>query len=312
MNAPDSAVVVTGARGFLGAYLVRELAAQFPRVIAIDKRPAQPGPAERARVEHLTQALPCAEFEALLRSAKPGLLVHAAGPSSVPASLSDPAADFRDSPALFFAVLDAVRRCAPECRVIFLSSAAVYGQPKRLPVREDAPPGPVSPYGFHKLLCERLADQFARLYGLRVCSVRIFSAYGEGLRRQVIWDICRMALEQPQVRLFGTGDETRDFIHGQDVARAIALLSRKAGWQADVYNLASGADSSIRGLAQSLLAALGCAKPVIFSGQGRPGDPLRWRADVRRLRELGFAPAITLEQGVARYVKWIVSERGQG
>ena len=104
-------------------------------------------------------------------------------------------------------------------RVVFVSSAAVYGNPPSLPVDEKATPCPMSPYGRHKVECEQLLREFHERIELPSVSLRVFSAYGEGLRRQIFWDVCVQALANGEIRLHGSGSETRDFVHAYDVAK---------------------------------------------------------------------------------------------
>lgn len=303
-------LVVTGAAGFLGRYIVADLANKGWSVIGLDRvSPSKDDALSGQVLEWCEAALPSDRLAHSLAYWQPCALVHAAGPASVPASLHDPWSDFDGNVSVFFHVLDSVRRHAPECRVILLSSAAVYGNPLVLPVGENAPVRPISPYGFHKRLCEQLAEEFHVLYGLRVCSARIFSAYGPGLRRQVLWDICQKALHQPFIQLLGTGQETRDFIHAQDIAGAIALLLRDADFDEPVYNLATGEETTIAELATILCSALGVSKEINFTGTLRQGDPSRWCADTSRLRALDFQPGISIGEGALRYARWILEKK---
>lgn len=308
-------ILVTGAAGFIGRQLTTALAKCDRQVFGVDRVPC---PASGAFVDRLAGwrelAIPSAQFEGALRELRPDVLIHAAAPASVSASVETPAADFHGAVPTFFDLLDAVRRLAPGCRVVFLSSAAVYGDPAVLPIAEDLPPAPISPYGFHKLLCETLATEFHRLYGVRICTARVFSAYGPGLRRQVLWDICQKALQQPLVELIGKGDETRDFIHVQDICRAVICIVDRASFQGEVYNVASGIETSVRALAEGILAALqdlyGGEYCLRFSGQRRPGDPVRWRANIERVQSLGFAPTVEMSHGTRDYVEWVAQQAG--
>ncbi|MFH0939742.1 MAG: NAD-dependent epimerase/dehydratase family protein [Planctomycetota bacterium] len=306
-----SKVLITGAAGFLGRYLVHEFSRLGWEITALDQVSidAASHNATLAGVNWLQMTLPADALCPLLKTLRPDVLVHAAGPASVPGSVANPLADFEGSVRVLCHILDILRRVSPQTRLIFLSSAAVYGNPEHLPVREDAPCRPISPYGFHKLMCERLLDEYATVYGLRVCAARIFSAYGPGLRRQALWDICRKILTRPTVELSGTGAETRDFIHGADIATALVHLAERAQFKAETYNLASGVETTIAALAQQLVAELNFGNEVVFSGIQRAGDPLRWVADITRLRELGFIPKVSLTEGLAQYARWVATQQ---
>jgi UDP-glucose 4-epimerase len=193
---------------------------------------------------------------------------------------------------------------------VLLSSAAVYGNPVSLPITEEATPAPLSPYGYHKLQCELIGEEFARIFGLPVASARIFSAYGVGLRRQVVWDICEKAIVQGGLRLRGTGGESRDFVHAVDVAGGIAAMVEKAPMRGERYNLASGEETTIATLAEKLLAFLGCAAKPEFGAQENRGDPKNWRAETARLRALGFQPRVSLDEGLRGVATWARAELG--
>lgn len=309
MNAQKLSVLVTGAAGFIGQHIVSEMAACGWAVIGLDQRSFSKALFLQQKITEWHEVtLPSPDLERLLARLHPNALIHVAGPASVPMSMRDPAIDFSLSVPVFFQILDAVRRHAPECRIIFLSSAAVYGNPTKLPITEDASLQPISPYGFHKLICEKLAEEFQGLYKVRVCSIRIFSAYGPSLRQQVLWDICQKALHEPVVKLLGNGEETRDFIHVNDIAKAVAYLVTREVFLVNTYNLGSGEETSIHRLAKILLAALGQSKEIRFTSTRREGDPLRWQADMTLLSRLGYHPLISLAEGATEYARWFLED----
>ncbi len=295
-------VLGTGAAGFLGSAVARHLAAGGAHVVGVDRIEPAADRAESLGAFHLSPL----ETEGLARRVGmlgPEACVHCAGGASVGASMADPAADFRDGPVATAALLEALRRSAPACRTVLLSSAAVYGDPAELPVAEDAPLRPLSPYGFHKMQTELLAREYHAVYHLPTASLRIFSAYGEGLRRQVLWDICRKALAgraSEPLALLGTGRESRDFVHAEDVARAAALVLEQAPLRGEAWNVGSGTETTVREAAETMLAALGLDREIVFDGHVPAGTPRRWRADIGRIRRLGFAPEVAFAEGASR------------
>jgi UDP-glucose 4-epimerase len=297
--------LITGVAGFLGRYAAREFQRDGWRVVGLDDVPPENAP---RGVEFQRMHLPAPELATLLANTTPDVCIHAAGRASVAFSLSEPAADFRDGVMLTFELLDALRRHAPRCRFILLSSAAVYGNPATLPILETHATQPLSPYGWHKRQSELVVEEFARIYAQPALAVRIFSAYGPGLRRQVVWDICERTLATGRLTLRGTGEESRDFIHGADVARALVLLAERAPAEGEIYNLAAGRETTIRELATSLLSHLGSTSQPEFDGQATPGDPRNWRADITRLARLGYVPATTLEDGLRSVAAWCLAE----
>lgn len=241
----------------------------------------------------------------------PDVCIHCAGRAAVGLSVTDPEADYQAGPALVFWLLDHLRQSAPQCRFVLLSSAAVYGNPIELPICEYHAPTPLSPYGYHKWQAELLCQEFSQVYGLKTASVRIFSAYGPGLRRQVIWDICQKAITKPALHLQGTGLESRDFIHALDIARALEVVVSTAPMKGEVYNLGSGQEIRIIDLAQMTLNALGLNKTILFDGRVPPGIPLNWRADITRLGQIGFQPHIDFEHGLKVFADWCSAELKQ-
>ena len=273
-------VLVTGQEGFLGRHVLAAFTAAGKRVVG----------AGRPELE-----LASVRFATLVRDTRPELVVHCAGPASVSASVEDPDGDRSATLDALGSVLDATG----DARLVLVSSAAVYGQPAQLPVGEDAPLAPVSPYGRHRVE----AEQLARDRSIPLAIARVFSAYGEGLRRQVLWDVARRALAGGSVELSGTGAETRDFVHAGDVARAIATIAERAPFDGEAYNVGTGVETPIARLAELVTRELGGGE-VRFNGVARPGDPERWRADIDRLRGLEFEPSISIEDGAPAYARW--------
>lgn len=275
--------LVTGQHGFIGAHAVRALEAAGISVRG----------AGRPELE-----IPSPAFDAILRDLAPDLVVHCAGPASVQAAELDPEADRHGSVDVLAALIERLR---PDTRLLLVSSAAVYGDPRTLPIGTNAEIAPISAYGRHRAACEELA-----LDAGAPCSLaRVFSAYGEGLERQVWWDIGRRAARREPVTLFGTGRESRDFIHGADVGRALATLATRAAYEGEAYNVASGAETTIAELAERIVHTFGDDTPIEFTGAARAGDPQRWRADVSAIAALGFECHVTLDEGVDRYVAWL-------
>ncbi|MDB6174841.1 MAG: NAD-dependent epimerase/dehydratase [Chthoniobacteraceae bacterium] len=285
--------------------MAREFARKEWRILGVDVVPPENAPQGAGYVR---LALPSSGFNELLRSQQPDVCIHCAGRASVPLSMNDPASDFRDNTVLTFEILEALRREALACRFLFLSSAAVYGNPESLPVAETHRVAPLSPYGYHKRQCELLCEEFSTIFGLPTAALRIFSAYGPGLRRQVIWDICERVLTTGELRLRGTGRESRDFIHATDIGRALLCIASEAPCRGEIYNVASGREATIQELSSLLLDALGSSTRPRFDGAATPGNPLYWRADIGRIAALGFAPSISLEKGVRSVATWSSAE----
>ena len=150
--------------------------------------------------------------------------------------------------------------------------------------------------------------EFADVFGLHTANARVFSAYGPDSRRQVMLDIVHKALTQPEVRLRGTGQESRDFIHAHDIALALEMMLERAPMQGESYNIANGEQTAISTLSHMILNALGLNLPMRASGLAQPGTPLNWQADITRLSVLGYAPKIPLKEGPRSFTAWCREE----
>jgi UDP-glucose 4-epimerase len=307
MIIPNKSVLITGVAGFIGRYTARYFAEQGYSVIGIDNSPPENAPLSNLTSYHRLR-LPDNELSVIVKRESPDVCIHCAGRASVGLSVIDPNSDFYANTVLTFEILNTLRLYAPQCRFIFLSSAAVYGNPESLPIREEQAKLPLSPYGFHKLQCEQLCLEFFKVYGLPTANVRIFSAYGPGIRRQVLWDICNRAITKNDVMLQGTGNESRDFIHAIDIAKALLLVSDSGPMQGESYNLASGREVKISHLARLLLNALEYDAIPQFDGVVPVGNPLNWQADISKLTELGFEISVPLEKGIKTFASWCRAE----
>jgi UDP-glucose 4-epimerase len=285
--------LVTGAGGFIGRHVCLELEGIGLRVER----------AGRPEVE-----IPSADFDDVLERSRPEVVVHCAGPASVMTSLSDPVGDLEGSALVLANVLDRIARLPRPPHLALVSSAAVYGDPLDRPVAEDAPLAPVSPYGFNRQITEVLIDEFRKIFCVPVTVLRVFSAYGEGLRRQLLWDVCRMVVCDSAVVLSGTGVESRDFLHVTDVARAVSLIIANPQTVNQTYNVAAGVETPIVDVASWITDEIGPDVPIGFSGTRRPGDPIQWSADVSKIRALGFRPSVEVEAGTRSYARWARAE----
>jgi len=300
-------VLITGVTGFLGRYIARQFSQAGWLVAGIGTRPPENAPLQD--LSHYFQLiLPSPDLVAITQKLQPDVCIHCAGRASVELSVSAPASDFQASVAMTFHLLDTLRIYVPKCHLIYLSSAAVYGNPSFIPISESQDTAPISPYGFHKLMGEQLCLEFFRVYQLPTTIARIFSAYGAGLRRQVVWDICQKVLTQNKVKLYGTGQESRDFIHGIDVATAMLVLAERSSRQADIFNLSTGVETKIEDLVRLIAARLNPEIEIEFDGILPSGVPCNWQADIAKIQQLSFEPKVDLEKGLESFMQWCRGE----
>ncbi|MCC7118159.1 MAG: SDR family oxidoreductase [Anaerolineales bacterium] len=301
-------VLITGALGFIGNALVSHFLDQGCAVFGVDRYAGSARTPLKPSAQFQRMELPSSEFKSLLTQWKPDALIHCAGRSSVPQAMLDPRSDYEDGPRLTFELLNTLKEFSPTCAFLFLSSAAVYGNPLKMPISEIELPRPLSTYGYHKWQSELICQEFASVYGMQAASARIFSAYGRGLKRQVLWDLVNKALNHAEVKLQGTGQESRDFIHVEDIARGLSTILERAPMSGDVYNLASGIETKIVDLCSMIQIAIGTSKKVVFAGEAPNGTPRNWRANISKLSSFGFSPSVNFEEGVKSFAGWAREE----
>ena len=302
--------VVTGAAGFVGTHCARSLATAGWRVVGVDRILPSGGAGGLSLYSSFLQddLQDRAPLAAMLAQEEPVALIHAAGPASVEASFKSPAVDYHAQTGPLVTVLEALRITGAQTHAVLCSSAAVYGNPVSLPVEECALQNPISPYGFHKAAKEALVREYCDLFGVKASISRIFSVFGPGQRQLAVFDITRRMLAG-DFSIFGTGQETRDYLYIDDAADALRTIAEKGAGNGEAINVASGEEMSIRDLAMSIAAILNLPQKAVAVQEGEAkGKPGRWRADTGRLAGLGFTPQVGIDEGLRRTVEWI---RGQ-
>lgn len=231
--------------------------------------------------------------------------INCSGAANVPFSLEKPFNDFKLNTLNVFKLLEAIRKHAPQCKFITMSSAAVYGNPEALPIVEGQKCMPVSPYGYHKEMAEMICEEYSKFWNIQTCCLRIFSAYGPRLKKQLFWDLYHKILKDDQPTLWGTGHESRDFIYISDIIKIINLAIDHSTFDGEVVNVANGHQIEIREVAETVKRAMGTDKIISFNQAVRIGDPINWEADIAVIRKWGYESNADLEQGVKEYVKWV-------
>lgn len=286
-------VVVTGGAGFIGSHVAVYLKSLGFDVIAVDnlERASAVGRLEEAGVPLVVADLRYAELP------RGDAVIHAAAYISVGESWEKPYEYMWNNAAVTAKVgREAARSGA---YLVYLSSAAVYGNPLYTPIDEGHPTRPTSPYGLSKLAGEE-ALALLRNAGLKYAVARLFNVYGPGQTGPYAGVITRF-LERAKRGLppviYGTGEQTRDFIHVADVARLVAALLEKGAQ--GVFNVGTGRAVSIRDLARMVMKLAGLDGGPAYADP-RPGDIMHSVADISKARGLGWGPRIALEEGLAQ------------
>lgn len=298
-------VLITGACGFIGRHVAKHYAHTGSIVTGVGHGT---WPQENWAQWGLSSWY-CADVnvENLLNcNVDPDVIVHCAGSGSVAFSINEPYQDFHRTVGSTLEVLEFARLHAPKAKIVYPSSAGVYGSAKQLPIDENAPLQPISPYGVHKLMGEDLCRSYAKNFDLSVALVRFFSIYGAGLRKQLLWDACQKALKG-DISFFGTGAETRDWLHVKDAATLVAVAANHASSECPVVNGGSGTGITVKETLEELFDCLGRTDKPIFSGSVRSGDPVHYMAGIENAKSWGWGPKVALRDGIAEYANWFKS-----
>lgn len=187
-------------------------------------------------------------------------------------------------------------------KFFFISSAAVYGSSAKS-LNEKSALKPVSDYGKIKIKCERLCQKKSNFLDFTFIITRFFSVYGEGLKKQILWDICKKFKD----KLFifqGTGNEQRDYIHIDDAVRCLISLKNKS-YKKDfnVFNVGSGKKYIIKKVLDKLRIIFG-VKKIYFSNKKKVHNPDRLIANIKKIKKLGWKPKKNFDYQLKEYVKW--------
>ncbi|MSQ79642.1 MAG: SDR family oxidoreductase [Flavobacteriaceae bacterium] len=241
-------------------------------------------------------------FEALLSLNKTfDLIVHCGGSGSVGFSYENPYEDFKKSVQSTLDILEYIRLQNPDCKFIYPSSPAVQGNLGNIRIKEEMAAAPISPYGFHKKIAEELCLSYHKNYNIQVGIIRFFSIYGNGLQKQLLWDACKKIQNSDKVTFFGTGKETRDWIHISDATSLIECVAKNLT-DFHLINGGSGESTSIETIIRQLCKYFQKPVEVCFNCQVKEGDPTHFWADNTKALALGWKPTMKIEDGLADYV----------
>lgn len=244
-------------------------------------------------------------YDTIFRDFEIEVCINCSGAASVIDSFRNPQRDFHLNVSNLQNILNSIQKYRPSCKFLNLSSAAVYGSPDSLPIKENACLKPISPYGFHKMMSEQICYIYHKYFNLSTCSLRIFSAYGEGLKKQIFWDLHQKARANEVVELYGTGNESRDYIYIKDLVRAVEIVSCSDLFRSNVINVANGIEISIKDAVRTFYNIYDKNIQYRFIEKQRAGDPENWVADISLLKSLGYKQDFDLKLGLKNYITWL-------
>jgi UDP-glucose 4-epimerase len=308
-----SKALVTGGAGFIGSNIVRLLSGEGYDVVVLDnlfsgyRKNLEPFPNAR-----LVEA-DVRDEGAVARAVEGAEVVfHLAASVGNVRSIEHPVEDSEVNLIGTIRLLEAARRAGVR-KVVCSSSAAIFGELRRLPIDEDHPAEPDSPYGVSKLAEEKMCLAYSRLYELEAVCLRYFNVYGVNQRYDAYGNVipifAHRMLRGAPLTVYGDGGQTRDFVNVADVARA-NLLAARAGGVSGAFNIASGVSTTVNRLAEMMRAASGLDAAVEYA-PARKGEVRDSRADISAAREaLGFRPTVELDAGLREYMEWARAELG--
>jgi UDP-glucose 4-epimerase len=303
--------LVTGGAGFIGSHIVQTLVEQGADVRVLDN--FSTGKRENlagldGRVEILEADLrDAARVAEAVRGVE--VIFHEAAFVSVPESMEAPQDCFAVNVSGTSVLFEAARR-ADVRRAVFASSAAVYGDSTEMPLTEETPLRPLSPYAASKRVDEIYGQLYTTSFGLEVVALRYFNVYGPRQRPDSMYAAAvpifiRRLLDGKPVTIYGDGGQTRDLINIDDVVRANLLAAEHASAPGQILNICTGIETRIIDLVEVLQDLFPSAAAPVFAAP-RPGDIYRSIGSARKADDLiGFRAQVGLEQGLKEAVEWM-------
>jgi UDP-glucose 4-epimerase len=310
-------VLITGGAGFIGSHVADAFLARDWQVTIVDdfssgREENVPRGARLVRSDIAAEA-------AFVREGRFDVLCHLAAQIDVRRSVDDPVFDATRNILTSLTLLEAVRTSGYPTRVVFSSTGgALYGDFGVPPSAETTPTEPEAPYGIAKLSVEYYLAYYARVHGMDTVALRYGNVYGP---RQdphgeagVVAIFCNRLLDGRPLTVFGTGEQTRDYVFVEDVARAnvlaaTATLPAAGRLAARAFNIGTGVETSVNVLAQTLRAVSAAAQPIEHA-PARPGELARSALDTAKARaHLGWQPAVPLAEGLERTYQFFAARR---
>ncbi len=305
MNKTQTNVLVTGGAGFIGSHIVPTLLEKGYNVTVFDNLTT-------GKLKNLNNAQKNPNFtfirgdirkptdlERALKNTQ--AIVHLAAQIDVAASVNNPAETHEINTTGTFNLLQAAAKNHVE-KFVFASSTAVYGDTAKLPITEDTPLKPLSPYAASKAAGEAYCTAYATCYNLNAIVLRFFNVYGTGNENNpysgVITEFLQKTLKNQTLTIDGDGEQTRDFIHVNDVCNAIALALESKNLKAETFNVCTGTPTSINQLASTINEITGKNMHVAH-GPARTGDIRKsYGNPAKAAKKLGFKSKISLQKGL--------------
>ena len=306
--------LVTGGAGFIGSHLSEELVRRGHRVRVADSLIT----GKRSNLDHLSGVEFLEGDLAELTFARESMkgcdfVLHQAAIPSVPRSVQDPITSNTANVDATLNVLVAARDAGVK-RLVFAASSSAYGDTATLPKHEEMPTSPLSPYALQKVVGEQYLQMFTRLYGLETVSIRYFNVFGP---RQdpsspysgVISVFATALLENRSPRIYGDGEQTRDFTYVANVVDGVLRACEAPKASGEIINVATGGRISLNKLFYAMRDVVGGNLEPTYA-EPRKGDVRDSQADITRAKALlGYEPIVSFEEGISRTIGWYRAAR---
>jgi UDP-glucose 4-epimerase len=296
-------VLVTGGAGFIGYHLCRKLSTLTDNLTIYDDLSS-------GKMENVKD-VPTAKFvkgdildlKTLLGLPKQDLIYHLAAQVVVPYSMENPLIDFETNAKGTVCVLEKARK--DDAKIVFASSAAVYGNPTQLPTSEEYGFHPFSCYGLSKVVGEEYCQMYKEQYGLDIVITRFANVYGLRCHGVIHDFLDKLAKDPNKLEIIGTGQQSRDFVHVSDVVDLLATVGSLEKANGETYNVGLGKTIKIVDLAKMMLTILGLQDRTVVTTTG-----VSWQGDIHTIwfnnakakRELGWNPKVTLEYAIKEVI----------
>lgn len=319
----DEKALVTGCAGFIGSHLVERLTSGGWHVVGIDNLSA--GAYENISHLDANSTTDEKEFEfiegdvrdsSFLNEAVKGCdaVFHLAAQSSVPGSSKNLDEDFdinvKGTLEVLKATLKERNRKEKDIKVVYASTSTVYGTTENLPTPEEESIAPISFYGASKASAEAYCFAFAGTHSLPAVSLRLYNVYGPRNRKGVMWDFFRKLNEDPEhLEILGTGKQEKDYIYIDDAIDAF-ITALKNGKPGEAYNVGSGTSHSVNNIAKEISDLMDIEPEFSYTGgKGWKGDVERTLADISKMRNIGWGPNTSFDEGMEKFYNWYVEDQ---
>lgn len=305
-------ILVTGGAGFIGSHMVDSLVEEN-EVKVIDNLDF--GKREHVHEDAELLEVDITNYEELKEAiGEPDIIYHFAARAqtrSTSIGWDDPQLDCEVNAKGTINLLEAVREKDIDPKIVYASSAAVYGNPEDPPMDEEHPRNPVSPYGVHKLTGEKHAFAYYDQHGIDVSSVRIFNTFGPRQPRYVMYDFFKKLQEDnSELEVLGTGRQIRDYCYISDTIKAFQIVAER-GEPGEAYNMSGKNVISINELAEMMIDIADLDTDYYNTQETWTGDIERLEADISKLKSLGYEPQVGLEEGLRKFKEYFEEKEGK-